>query len=284
MSQGVNSQPTSATAVAPQLTKVDGDAPKKEVKKPNKILPTVRIAFPKQLDALRGFAVASGMSSKLITLQEVANIVGLVPSTLSLGNPFWVDVNFLNRSEGQGFTVASELTEYAHAYDWNKETAAHKLAPALSKQWFWEVLEPRLRYSDLTEDEAITSLAERSSANPEYKPQLRMILEYLDAAGMIEKANGSVTRVRTSAASTPQPATTPVEDKPAAEPKKTVAGRSTVSTNFDQGSHGINFDISVKVDMAEFAEWQPARISAFFNGIAQVIAAKGAIEQDSTKE
>src|SRR4051812_35970064 len=37
----------------------------------------------------------------------------------------------------------------------------------------------------------------------------------------------------------------------------------------------VQFCISVKVDMAELARWEPDRIAMFFNGIAKVVAAKG---------
>jgi hypothetical protein len=277
---------TDAAAATQPAKAEDKPAPKKEGKKPTKVLPTVRIAFTKQLDVLRAFAAASGLSNKLVTLQEVSEIIGLASTTISLANPFWVDVKFLNRTEGQGFTVANELTEYAHAFEWNRDTAAHKLAPLLSRQWFWEALEPRLRFSELSEDDAVTILAEKSTAGPDYKSQLKMILEYLDAGGLITKANGLVALVRnapTGAQAAPAPAP---EEKQAATPegKKQTGGRSGVSTNFDQGAHGVSFDISVRVDMSEFGGWQPARIQAFFNGIAQVIAAKGAMEQDSSKE
>ena len=36
--------------------------------------------------------------------------------------------------------------------------------------------------------------------------------------------------------------------------------------------------------MAEFSNWQPDRISAFFGGIAQVLAAKAAIERNAGED
>lgn len=44
----------------------------------------------------------------------------------------------------------------------------------------------------------------------------------------------------------------------------------------------VQFHVSVKVDMAEFAHWQADRIAAFFNGIAAVLAAKGALDRYAT--
>ena len=56
-------------------------------------------------------------------------------------------------------------------------------------------------------------------------------------------------------------------------------------TTFSQPTEGtVQFHVSVKVDMAEFAGWEPARITSFFGGIAQVLAAKGAIEKEASPE
>lgn len=42
---------------------------------------------------------------------------------------------------------------------------------------------------------------------------------------------------------------------------------------------GIEVHVSVRADMSEFSTWRPERISAFFQGIAQVIAAAKTIEK-----
>jgi hypothetical protein len=109
---------------------------KPESPKPTKPLPTVRIAFNKQLDILKAYAAVSGPTSKMVVAKDVADIVQMSSATLPLANPFFVDCKLLYRTEGLGMTPASELLEYAHAYEWNKKTAAHKLAGPLSKMWF----------------------------------------------------------------------------------------------------------------------------------------------------
>jgi hypothetical protein len=290
MSQNIKLHVADGTKSASETGGTDSQPPKQQTPKPTRILPTARISFPKQLDILRAFAAASGPSNKLVVLKEVADIVKLAPNTITLATPFWADVKFIQRKEGQGFTPASELMEYAHAYNWNKDTAAYKLASLLSDTWFWQALEPKLNYGELSEDEAITALAERSTAGPDYKSQLRVILDYLDAAGMVKRENGMVQIVKgAQPRAAAQPATHTQSEKPAAasssESKSAPLPRSSVTTNFSQPMQGVvQFDVSVKVDMSEFAGWQPARIAAFFNGIAQVLSAKGAIEQESSRE
>jgi hypothetical protein len=59
-------------------------------------------------------------------------------------------------------------------------------------------------------------------------------------------------------------------------PTKTTA----VVTSFAAPTEGIvQFHVSVRVDMGEFKGWAPERIAAFFGGIAQVLAAKGKVEE-----
>jgi hypothetical protein len=54
---------------------------------------------------------------------------------------------------------------------------------------------------------------------------------------------------------------------------------------FTQPTEGVvQFHISVKVEMAEFSNWKPDRIAAFFGGIAQVLAAKAAVEKNAGGE
>lgn len=209
----------------------------------------------------------------------------MAATTISLASPFFIDVRFIQRTEGAGMTPAPELLEYAHAFEWDKETAASKVAPLLAKTWFWEALQPRLAFDKLTEDQVVTLLAEKPTAGPAYKSQLRMILDYLEAAGMIKRENGQVAALKATltpvSVASPAKATEPEALESVGTP---ALPRTNVVTNFAQREGAVNFDISVRVDMSEFAGWEPSRIAAFFQGIAQVISAKGMFEKQSLKE
>lgn len=65
------------------------------------------------------------------------------------------------------------------------------------------------------------------------------------------------------------------------EPQGNDRSRSAVSPSYvHQTAGGVQFQVNVNVDMSEFAGWSADRISAFFSGIAQVLAAKGALEKN----
>jgi len=46
----------------------------------------------------------------------------------------------------------------------------------------------------------------------------------------------------------------------------------------------VQFVVNVRVEMSEMRNWRPERIAAFFAGIAQVLAAKGSVEQEATDQ
>lgn len=270
-------------AGAPAVPQTDHSSAKTRSNKPTKILPTARIAFGKQMDILRAYAAASGPNNKLVTLREVSEIVKMASGTVTLSNPFFVDIRLIARTEGMGLTPSSAVMEFGRAYEWNRETAAHKLAPHMAKTWFAEALLPKLAFGEIPEKEAISTLADKSSSPPQYKNQLRLLLDYLEVSGLIKRENGHIKAARAVAVAdaTPEPEhhEAPLEDRP----MKASVTSSRVSTSFAQPTQGnVNFHIDFKMDMAEFAGWQADRIAAFFNGIAQVLSAKAAIEKDAS--
>jgi hypothetical protein len=156
-----------------------------------KILPTPRIAFPKQLDLLRAHAAASGPEQKSVGNADVAPFVGLSKSTISLANPFFVDVGLLERVGG-GFIPSQEVLNFAQAYKWDAEHAAHELAPLLQRSWFGEALLPRLGFDSHSEKEALRIMDREAGAGPNYESQLRTILDYLEVTGLIERDGDSI--------------------------------------------------------------------------------------------
>lgn len=255
---------------------------KSDKPRPTRYLPSDRIAFPRQLEVLRAYGALSGAGGQPVTNRQVAEMVKMSESTVSLLNPFFTDSALLRRSD-RGFVPASEVVGFNRAFDWNPQKAATKLRPVLEHSWFGEALAPRVSFKPIPEEDALDALADAIAATSDFKPQLRIVLDYLDAGGVVERDGTMIRKVRGEPSSAPADGSQP---EPKAEaPTREAREAQAVHTTFSQPTDGIvQFHVSVKVDMAEFSGWQPERITAFFGGIAQVLAAKGAIEKEVSSE
>lgn len=254
-----------------------GEVLKAPKSKPTKPLPTARIAFTKQLDVLRAYAAISGQSAKPATNKEVGDIMKMVETTVSMGNAFFCAIGLLQRTDA-GFVPSSEVMNYSRAYAWKPEGAAHQLSPAIRAAWFSEALLPKLGFGPLEEDDALARLAQTAAAGPEYRNQLKVCLEYMEAAGIITR-DGTILRLNKDSA-LPKAAET-VDTAPTPEPGQTKPG--SVATGFTQSANLFQFHIDINVDLNELREWKPERIAALFAGIAQVISAKGGLEQNTAR-
>jgi hypothetical protein len=249
-------------------------SPKNKEPKPTRALPTVRIAFPKQLDALRAWAITSG-DGKAVSNRAVSEVVKLHPDTLGLANPFFADVKLLQKTEG-GYQPSAFTMAFNQAYAWEPDRAAHKLAGAFVDAWFGEALLPRVRFAPVSEAEALQILAEAVNAGPSYRPQLALVLDFMQAAGLILRDGGQVK------AAVPTPTTTQIESAaPEARPDPAPSQKTTVGTAFATTEGQVQFNVAFRVAMSEFAGWEPERITAFFGGIAQVLAAKAGVEREA---
>lgn len=189
-----------------------------ESKPKRKILPTPRIAFGKQMDLLRAYAAASGSERRPVGNSDTAPYVSLSKSTVSLANPFFTDIGLVERAGG-GFVPSQEVVKFAQAYEWDADGAARELAPILERAWFGQALLPRLGFAPMSEKEALKIIDSAAEAGPKYEGQLRIILEYLEAAGLIEREgtnvqSGAVRSPQPSAEATPRTPTEPVDAAP----------------------------------------------------------------------
>lgn len=249
--------------------------------KPTRILPTDRISFEKQLDILRAYAAGSSQGSRSVTLEELAQIMKMSPTTVTMANPFLSSVAFITRTDS-GYMPAPEVLSFLRAWEWNRETAAHKMAPIVENAWFFTAIRSRLEFGPEEEDAVIQTLGETAAAGQEYRKGLKTLVEYMVAVGLLQR-DGNQLRLARHATAVPAagdgspPKTETPKPMPDTENKTRV-----ISTVFSKTAEGaVHFNVSVRVDMEQFAGWEPTRIQAFFAGIAEVLKAKAGIESES---
>jgi hypothetical protein len=244
--------------------------------RPNKTLPTDRINIEKQLSLLRAWAAASSPPGKPVSNGEVADMVKMQASTVSLANPFFASIGLLQKAEG-GYLPSNDVVAYLRAAEYS-EFPSHKLAPAVRDSWFGNALLPKLSFRPLSEAEALAVLHDTSQAALEYRPQIKMLLEYLIAGGVAQREGDFIKAAKPVFEFGPSGNPPPEQSRPS-EPESIAPAKQNVATAYAASPEGgISFHISVKVNMEQFATWKPDRITAFFAGIAQMLAAKAKIE------
>jgi hypothetical protein len=257
----------------------DSDSPKSEnaKKRPTKVLPTTRVGFQKQLTMLRSYAELA-TPEKPATTPEVAKLVGLHPNTAVYAVSFFVDTGMLQKV-GQGYIAPPEVVNYHRAMGWNAETAGTKLAPILRRTWFARRLLPKLSLSPVDEKDAVEALALDASVGKEFSSSLVLLLEYLAIAGLVRREAGMLHPGAFGTAEEAGPRQESHGDRQVDDQSRDTRRGGVVATTFATAPEGVlRFNVDVSVDMKEFATWRPERISAFWAGIAQVLAAKAAVE------
>jgi|HubBroStandDraft_2_1064218.scaffolds.fasta_scaffold50997_4 hypothetical protein len=255
---------------------------KSSATQPTRKLPTDRIAYQKQLDILRAYGLASQGGTRAVSSKEAADVVGLSPTTVPLLNTFMTDNSFVEKS-GTDFVPHRALVEFAQAHSWNAETAPRKLAPLIRQTWFGSRLLTRLAFSVMSLEEAVADLGSQISAAPEFKAQIETLVDYTVSAGLVKRDGNQLSLGDVAnpahlqeAKSQPEKSTSTEAADQRVEPPSRLPG--AVATGFMSTEGGIQFHVSIKVDMKEMSGWAPERISAFFSGMAQVLAAKKGTE------
>jgi len=267
-----------AASTSQDATVADKDAKPQTTRK----LPTDRIAFSRQLDILRAYALASQGGTKAVHYSTAADLVKMSATTVPLMNTFMIDNGFVEKS-GNDFIPNRALLEFAQAYSWNPETAPLKLAPLIRSTWFGELMLKHLSFRSMTTDDMVAELAAQISAPPDCKSQLESLIDYAVAAGLVRRDGTQLTlgpQASPDGSETPQGRTEKPMPAEPQEQRTDAPARvpGAVATGFMTTEGGVQFHVAIKVDMKEMSGWSPDRISAFFSGLAQVLAAKKGTE------
>jgi hypothetical protein len=204
-SESAAREPNQAGALAPDSGENGTPTSRTTVRSaPTKRLPTPRISFNNQLNIARAYGALSQGGAKAVDHKDVATMLKMAADTVSLANPFLADVGLITRVDS-GYMASPELVAFARVYQWEPEKAAHELAPKLRDTWFANVLLDQLTFATVMDEQsAITELAKAAEADTAYRPQLRTLIDYLAAAGLVIDEGGSL-----KAVASPKPGSTP---------------------------------------------------------------------------
>ncbi|HXP77595.1 MAG TPA: hypothetical protein VN823_25905, partial [Stellaceae bacterium] len=147
---------------------------------------------------------------------------------------------------------------------------------------FGELLLRKLRFRSLPEEEALAELAGSIGAGPELKSQVGMLIDYAVAAGLARRDGAQLVLGEEALATGTEPISNgggkgdvvESQDRPS-----TTRSGAAVATGFMTTEGAVQFHVDIRVNMKEMAGWSADRITAFFGGLAQVLAAKKGTEE-----
>jgi hypothetical protein len=182
-----------ATEEQQQDSPAPADA-KAERFKLRRALPTDRLKFEKQVAILKAYAAESRASpSGATTLDKVAKVAEVAATTVGLNNEFFREVNLLVR-ENKMFRPTQPVIDFLQASQWDPANALRKIGPTLADSWAGRALTSRVAVRDLTKGEAIALLADESGASKEHAARLEILLDFLNAAGVVDIEGNAVRR------------------------------------------------------------------------------------------
>lgn len=256
---------TSETSAPPPGEGAVGQPKNNKLPRPKaeKVLPTERMGYATQIELLRAWGQLGAKGTTSIA--EVAKVVNIHQSTAGLANAFFVDVGLLARTS-DGLAPAPEVVAYANAYQWNADTAAHKLAPLFEAAWFGVAALPKLRFKPHTRSQAINVLGEAAGASPAHKSQLETLLELLVAAGLVTLDGDTVRATKREEAPSPPP------------PPMQSAGSAQATPRTDAQPAGA-FNFSVSLTMADIARLPAEQIAPFLTGLADLMKVAADLEK-----
>lgn len=183
--------------------------------KPTKSLPTDRLSFEKQKFTLRAVAKASlSVDRGAVSNTDVSKYADIAPNSVSNCNNFWLDAGLIVR-DGLKIRPVDAVFEYDQAAEWTPEIAFNKLAPVLGASWFGKAMLTKLAMKDISISDALVFLAQECNAPIEYKGQVSLLLDYLQAAGLITMDGSTVSMVKRGDTPPPTPAPTVAPLNPA---------------------------------------------------------------------
>lgn len=166
----------------------NGNTSRPQKQRAEKSLPTDRMTFDKQVEALRSIAQISGSGKRPVTALDLSAAVGLKGGTGGLSNKFFRDSGWII-SAGRGeYAAADPLVEYHRHLNVDPQDldgARRHLAPSASNSWYWEALEPMLE-GGVRQTMALHTLSKEAGAT-DHTHQLLLLLEWVEWLGLIRR-------------------------------------------------------------------------------------------------
>lgn len=239
-----------------------------------KALPTDRIKFDAQVEALKAFAIESNNGQQAVTSGDIAPHIGVVETTAGLNNAFFMDAGLIVRESKGRYKPTKATIEYARAIGFDAQSAKAHLAEPLAKTWFYAAVKAM---GTANQDRVIQVLANKAGAMVAHRSKLEALLEWLEYAGLIAISGGKVQMASSAPPASPEgekeapPEKT--ETPPAPEGKGATKGASPPA----KGPAVLEFNFSCSLTAEDLGKLDAEQITALYSAVGGVMAAQATL-------
>ncbi|KGH43230.1 hypothetical protein IN07_24135 [Modestobacter caceresii] len=155
-----------------------------------KSLPTDRLSFEKQVEALKWIAQLSGPGKRPVTAEEISASLGLKGNTGGLSNKFFRDSGWIEPG-GRGQYVATDGLVAFHRHFGMDSTdlvgAQAYLLGSARASWYWQEIEGMVQGAGVRTAAVLHALARAAGASANHKEQLELVVEWLEWLGLVSR-------------------------------------------------------------------------------------------------
>jgi hypothetical protein len=250
-----------------------GRAPSKA--RPSYPVPTDRLKFEKQVEALRVVAVASNNGQQPVGADRMGSMMRIANTTAALNNAFFVDVGLLTKA-GKGQYLPTDPTlEFQRKYSFDKAAAPQLLRSAFVGTWFHEAVHQRLTISPATKQDLVATIADIAGTDASYATQYGHLLEWLAYVGLLHFNEDGTARLLDSDSS-------PTSEEAYAEGGDNLEDEQVVEViepeepvvQPQDSQAVVSLTLQVNITADDLTKLEPEQITALFQGVGAVASVK----------
>lgn len=257
----------------------DSARPKRSSQKarPAHPVPTDRLKFDTQVQALRTICSASRNGEVAVTADDMGNLMGILPVTAVLNNSFFASVNLIEKEGRGGYRPTPIALEFQRKWTFDKAEAPKLLAPAFIGAWFFEAIKRKIELGDgqATRADLIETLAGIAGTDNSYSTQYGFLIEWLEFVGLVRNDSGVI---RLSGAIPEEVAAE--ADSSHAAPVVEVETPTVPTVKVTSASPVVALTVEVVLTADDLGKLTSEQITALFDGIGKVAAVKDALKQN----
>jgi hypothetical protein len=245
-----------------------------------KALPTDRLKFSAQVDALKAFAIESGFGKQAVGSEDIAPRMGVAPTTAGLNNAFFMETGLIKRERKGHYFPSDEVSQFARSHGFDPKHAGKVLGAVLKKAWPFAEVQRQLQMGPTTKDAMVSALARSVGASADHEPQLRTVLEWLEYAELITVTNGNIELLDSTPTTKPEKEQEQEAHKtPPADPKgqesTTENGRQERPTKSEPL---LSFSFDFVLTAEDLKELTPEQIHAVYDAVGKLMAIKAGMK------